>query len=45
MIGLTISTESLNAIRKERLKALGLPNSASYATTERIEKELEHAAK
>ncbi|MFC5703646.1 pyruvate, water dikinase regulatory protein [Cohnella faecalis] len=43
VIGLTISTESLNAIRKERLKALGLPNSASYATTERIEKELEHA--
>lgn len=43
VVGLTINTEALNAIRKERLKALGLPNTASYATAERIERELEHA--
>lgn len=45
VVGLTISSESLNAIRKERLKALGLPDSASYATPERIAKELDHARK
>ncbi len=43
VIGLTIRTDALNAIRKERLKALGLPDSASYATTARIEQELEYA--
>ncbi|WP_123039823.1 pyruvate, water dikinase regulatory protein [Cohnella candidum] len=43
VIGLTINTEALNAIRKERLKALGLPDTASYATSERIERELRHA--
>jgi regulator of PEP synthase PpsR (kinase-PPPase family) len=43
IIGLTINTDILNAIRKERLKALGLPNSAPYATNERIMKELDHA--
>jgi regulator of PEP synthase PpsR (kinase-PPPase family) len=43
VIGLTINTDILNAIRKERLKALGLPNSAPYATNERIMKELDHA--
>ena len=43
VIGLTIQPDSLNAIRKERLKALGLPDSAPYATSERILKELEHA--
>ncbi|THF75636.1 pyruvate, water dikinase regulatory protein [Cohnella fermenti] len=43
VIGLTIRTEALNAIRKERLKALGLPDSASYATLTRIEQELEFA--
>jgi regulator of PEP synthase PpsR (kinase-PPPase family) len=43
VVGLTISMEPLNAIRKERLKALGLPDSASYATNERIRKELEYA--
>jgi regulator of PEP synthase PpsR (kinase-PPPase family) len=45
VIGLTINPEALNAIRKERLKALGLPDSAPYATTERILKELVHARK
>ncbi|WP_027091121.1 pyruvate, water dikinase regulatory protein [Cohnella thermotolerans] len=44
VIGLTIRTDALNAIRKERLKALGLPDSASYATTARIEQELEYAS-
>lgn len=43
VIGLTINPEALNAIRKERLKALGLPDSAPYATSERILKELVHA--
>lgn len=43
IIGLTIGVPYLNIIRKERLKALGLPNSASYAATERIEKELLYA--
>ncbi|MFD0586746.1 pyruvate, water dikinase regulatory protein [Paenibacillus sp. GCM10027627] len=43
IIGLTIDTSYLNVIRKERLKALGLPNTASYATTDRIEKELLYA--
>jgi regulator of PEP synthase PpsR (kinase-PPPase family) len=43
VVGLTIHTEALNAIRKERLKALGLPDTASYATAERIERELRHA--
>lgn len=43
IIGLTIDTSYLNVIRKERLKALGLPNTAAYATTDRIEKELHYA--
>ncbi|XEC96828.1 pyruvate, water dikinase regulatory protein [Paenibacillus tarimensis] len=43
VIGLTIGTHYLNVIRKERLKALGLPDSASYARTERIEAELAYA--
>ncbi len=43
IIGLTIGVPYLNTIRKERLKALGLPNTASYATPDRIEKELQYA--
>jgi len=43
VVGLTINPDALNAIRKERLKALGLPDSAPYATSERIARELEHA--
>lgn len=39
-IGLKTSIEHLNEVRKERLKALGLGNDASYATIERIEEEL-----
>ncbi|SDK53940.1 pyruvate, water dikinase regulatory protein [Sediminibacillus albus] len=41
-IGLKISPEKLNDIRKERLKALGLGNQASYANMNRIMQELEH---
>ena len=44
IIGLTIDLNYLNIIRKERLKALGLPDTASYATTERIKHELNYAA-
>jgi len=44
IIGLTIDQSYLNIIRKERLKALGLPNTASYATANRIEQELQYAA-
>lgn len=43
IIGLTLELNYLNNIRKERLKALGLPDTASYATAERIEHELNYA--
>ncbi|MET1030521.1 pyruvate, water dikinase regulatory protein [Domibacillus tundrae] len=39
-IGLKISPEKLNSIRRERLISLGLDDSASYADVERIKKEL-----
>src|SRR5690625_287732 len=39
-IGLKISREKLNEIRKERLKALGLGDHATYATLQRIDEEL-----
>lgn len=45
IIGLTISKEKLFEIRQERLKALGLDAEASYASMERIEKEIEYAEK
>ncbi|WP_105985475.1 pyruvate, water dikinase regulatory protein [Staphylococcus chromogenes] len=41
-IALKITAEKLNAIRKERLKQLGLSDSARYATDTRIEEELEY---
>lgn len=41
-IGLKISPEKLNSIRKERLKSLGLDDSANYANIERIKRELEY---
>ncbi|MFC4808243.1 pyruvate, water dikinase regulatory protein [Paenibacillus sp. GCM10023250] len=44
VVGLTIDVHYLNGIRKERLKALGLPDSASYAKEDRIEFELQYAA-
>lgn len=40
-IGLRISPNKLNEIRKERLKALGLGNQATYATINRINQELD----
>ena len=41
-IGLRISPEKLNTIRKERLKSLGLNDQALYATMERIDEELRY---
>lgn len=41
-IGLRISPEKLNEIRKERLKALGLGDHATYATIKRIKQELDY---
>ncbi|UOQ42493.1 kinase/pyrophosphorylase [Halobacillus salinarum] len=41
-IGLKISPEKLNDIRKERLKSLGLGAQASYANMDRIHQELDH---
>ncbi|MFD2116112.1 pyruvate, water dikinase regulatory protein [Paenibacillus yanchengensis] len=43
IIGLTINLSYLNEIRKERLKALGLPNTAAYAQADRIALELNYA--
>ncbi|GAB2573159.1 pyruvate, water dikinase regulatory protein [Gracilibacillus alcaliphilus] len=39
-IGLRISSEKLNSIRKERLKSLGLNDQSIYAAMDRIEDEL-----
>lgn len=43
IVGLRISPDKLNVIRTERLKTLGLPDSATYANTERIHTELDYA--
>ncbi len=43
IIGLTTNPIKLNEIRQERLKALGLSDSANYASLERILQELEYA--
>ncbi len=43
IIGLTNTPEKLNGIRKERLKALGLSSSSSYANLERILQELDYS--
>ena len=43
IIGLTITPEKLNEIRQERLKALGLSSEASYASPNRIVKEIQYA--
>lgn len=43
VIGLSIRPDELNLIRKERLKALGLTQEASYASLERILLELEYS--
>lgn len=44
-IGLVITPEKLNVIRKERLKTLGLKPGANYAQFERILEELDYAEK
>ena len=41
-IGLKISSEKLNNIRRERLKSLGLNDSAVYANMDRIKEELDY---
>ncbi|MGO1368117.1 MAG: pyruvate, water dikinase regulatory protein [Senegalia sp. (in: firmicutes)] len=43
IIGLTANPIKLNEIRQERLKALGLSNTASYASMDRILREIEYA--
>jgi len=45
VIGLTIRSQLLNEIRRERLKTLGLTSDANYSSLERIESELEYAQK
>ena len=44
-VGLIITPDKLNEIRKERLKSLGLKSEANYASFERILEELEYAEK
>ncbi len=44
-VGLIISPDKLNVIRKERLKNLGLASEANYASFERILEELDYAEK
>jgi len=44
-VGLIITPDKLNAIRVERLKALGLTSTANYASFERILEELDYAEK
>ncbi|WP_394232372.1 pyruvate, water dikinase regulatory protein [Niallia oryzisoli] len=44
-VGLVITPDKLNEIRKERLKALGLRSEANYASFERILEELEYSEK
>lgn len=45
VVGLTIRPEKLNLIRQERLRALGLKEAATYASSSRIEEELQFADK
>ncbi|QSX08402.1 kinase/pyrophosphorylase [Alkalibacter rhizosphaerae] len=45
IIGLTNDPDKLNSIRQERLKALGLDYTATYANMERILNELDYAEK
>ncbi len=42
-VGLTISPEKLNEVRKERLKSMGLNAGSNYASMERIFEELDYA--
>ena len=43
IIGLTIDPEQLIRIRRERLKSLGLKDTANYANMERILEEIEYS--
>ena len=43
VIGLIANPIKLNEIRQERLKSLGLDNSANYANIDRINMELEYS--
>jgi regulator of PEP synthase PpsR (kinase-PPPase family) len=43
VIGLTIKSQTLNQIRQERLRTMGLKDDAEYASLERIRKELQYA--
>lgn len=43
IFGLTSSPLHLQELRRERLKSLGLPSSAEYASKERINEELQYA--
>ncbi len=45
LVGLTMQPDYLLEIRTERLKTLGLPASAQYASPERIREELDYAEK
>lgn len=45
VIGLVANPLKLNEIRQERLKALGLDNTANYANVDRINQELEYSKK
>lgn len=42
-VGLTIDPQHLVGIRRERLKAIGLSPDSSYASPERIQREIEYA--
>ena len=44
VVGLTIDTESLCAMREERLRNLGMPADAEYAVREHVERELAYAS-
>ncbi|MGC6767819.1 pyruvate, water dikinase regulatory protein [Enterococcus sp. LJL128] len=44
VVGLTNDPDILNGIRKERMRAYGLPADTSYSDIEKIRKELEYAA-
>lgn len=43
IIGLIVNSQVLNEIRQDRLQFLGLTSNSDYASTERIEKELEYS--
>ncbi|QDP39933.1 pyruvate, water dikinase regulatory protein [Radiobacillus deserti] len=45
IIGLTMDLDNLLQIRKERLKAIGLPDDAKYASEDQVRKELEQSKK